>query len=100
MNYIKLFEDFSKEEINEGFGNVPKMFIKHGAVIKKIRELEDKQRDLSTPYFNAKADGDTEAMKSQFELMKKNQAELDKLRVNLAKIEAKYINNTEMPWEK
>jgi len=99
MKTIKTFEAFTSD-INENKGQVPKMFLKHGAVIKKIRELEDKQKELAQPYFAAKEAGDTDAMKSQLELMQKNQKELDAYRKNLASIEAKYIHNSEMPWDK
>ena len=51
MKHVKLFEDFTPS-VNEGMSaNIPKMFLKHGAVVKKIRELEDKQKELATPYF-------------------------------------------------
>ena len=100
MKHVKLFEDFTPS-VNEGMSaNIPKMFLKHGAVVKKIRELEDKQKELATPYFKAKEEGDKDAMKAQMELMRKNQKELDKYRKNLASIEAKYIHNSEMPWDK
>jgi hypothetical protein len=102
MKNIKTFESFVKEsvEINEMKAGIPKMFLKHGAVINKIRELEDKQKELSKPYFKAKADGDDETMKSQLVLMQKNQKELASRRANLAEIEDKYVNNSEMPWDK
>ncbi len=100
MKHVKLFEDFTPS-VNEGMSaNIPKMFLKHGAVVKKIRELEDKQKELATPYFKAKDEGDKDAMKAQMELMRKNQKELDKYRKNLVSIEAKYIHNSEMPWDK
>jgi len=94
---VSKFESFISG-IDEG--RVPKMFLKHGAVVKKIRELEDKQKELATPYFKAKDEGDKDAMKAQMELMRKNQKELDGYRKNLASIEAKYIHNSEMPWDK
>jgi hypothetical protein len=97
MKTIKTFEAFTSE-VNEG--GIPKMFLKHGAVVKKIRELEDMQKELSAPFFKAKDAGDKEAMKAQMELMKKNQKELDSYRKNLANIETKYIHNSEMPWDK
>ena len=100
MKHVKLFEDFTPS-VNEGMSaNIPKMFLKHGAVVKKIREIEDKQKELATPYFKAKDEGDKDAMKAQMELMRKNQKELDKYRKNLVSIEAKYIHNSEMPWDK
>lgn len=88
------------ESMSEAMSGIPKMFLKHGAVIKKIRELEDKQKELAQPYFKAKADGDDETMKSQLVLMQKNQKELEGYRANLVSIENKYINNSEMPWDK
>src|SRR6056300_492352 len=93
MKNIKTFESFVNESINEGRRGTPKMYVKYMAVIKKIRELEDKQKELAAPYFAAKEEGDEETMKSQMELMKKNQSELDGFRKNLASIESKYINN-------
>lgn len=94
MKYVKLFEQFvSSSTLNERRPSTPKMYIKYMAVIKKIRELEDKQKELAAPYFAAKETGDEDAVKSQLELMKKNQAELDAARKNLASIEDKYINN-------
>ena len=89
MKTIKTFEAFTSE-VNEG--RVPKMQVKYMAVIKKVRELEDEQKKLAEPYFKAKEDGDEEKMKSQLELMKKNQSKLDGYRKNLASIESKYIN--------
>lgn len=93
MKTIKTFEAFTSE-VNEVRGNkMPKMYVKYMAVIKAIRELEDKQKELAAPYFAAKEAGDKDTMASQLELMKKNQAELDSRRKNLASIEAKYIDN-------
>ena len=43
--------------------------------------------------FKAREEGNHTAMVNQMELMKKNQAELDSYRKNLAKIEDKYINS-------
>lgn len=92
MKYVKLFEEFTSN-VNEGRRGTPKMYVKYMAVIKKIRELEDEQKELAAPYFDAKESGDKEKMKSQLELMKKNQSTLDSFRRNLASIEDKYINN-------
>lgn len=98
MKHVKLFEEFTSNvitsNVNEGrMRGTPKMYVKYMAVIKKIRELEDKQKELATPYFDAKESGDKDAMKAQMELMRKNQKELDDRRKNLASIESKYINN-------
>jgi hypothetical protein len=107
MKNIKTFESFVKElttssdDLNEaGRPGIPKMFLKLGAVVKKIRELEDKQLELLKPWKEAKEAGDKEAMATQMELMQKNQKELNSYRENKAKIEANYTNNTEMPWDK
>jgi len=79
------------ESVNEA--RVPKMYVKYRAVIKKIKELEDKQKELAQPYFAARSKGDMKTAKSQLELMKKNQKELTGYRKNLASIESKYIDN-------
>jgi len=102
MKNIKTFESFVKEsvEINVMEAGIPKMFLKLGAVVKKIRELEDKQLELLKPWKEAKEAGDKEAMAAQMELMQKNQKELNGYRANKATIEANYTNNTEMPWDK
>jgi len=94
MKNVKTFESFVNESINEGRrGGIPKMYIAYMGLIKKVRELEDKQKELAEPYFAAKEEGDTETMKSQLELMKKNQKSLDSWRVQLKKTEAKYIKD-------
>jgi len=90
MKTIKTFESFTSD-VNEA--GMPKMYVKYMAVIKKVRELEDKQKELAEPFFKAKKEGDKEAMKAQMELMKKNQKALDGYRKNLASIESKYIDN-------
>ena len=106
MKNIKTFESFVKEfttssdDLNEARPGIPKMFLKIGAVVKKIRELEDKQLELLKPWKEAKEAGDKEAMAAQMELMQKNQKELNVRRANKATIEANYTNNTEMPWDK
>lgn len=79
------------ESVNEA--GVPKMYVKYRAVIKKIKELEDKQKELAKPYFDARSKGNMSAAKSQLQLMKKNQKELSGYRRNLASIESKYIDN-------
>jgi hypothetical protein len=81
----------TNESVNEV--RVPKMYVKYRAVIKKIKELEEKQKQLAEPYFTARSKGDMVKAKSQLELMKKNQKELDGYRKNLASIESKYIDN-------
>ena len=92
MKHIKLFEQFvSTSNLNEA--RVPKMYVKYMAVVKLIRELEDKQKELAQPYFVARSEGNHTAMVNQMELMKQNQTQLDAARKNLAKIEAKYIDN-------
>ena len=90
---IAKFEDFttSSDEVNEA--GMPKMYVKYMSVIKKIRELEDKQKELVKPYLDFKKSGDDDSAKSQLDLMKKNQKVLDGYRKNLASIESKYINN-------
>jgi hypothetical protein len=89
-----LLDDLSEgvdESVNES--RVPKMYVKYVAVIKKIKELEEKQKELAQPYFDARSKGDIKTAKSQLELMKQNQKELTGYRKNLASIESKYIDN-------
>ena len=81
----------TNESVNEA--RVPKMYVKYRAVIKKIKELEEKQKKLAQPYFDARSKGDMKTAKSQLELMKQNQKELTGYRKNLASIESKYIDN-------
>ena len=93
-NFKDGLDDLSEnksESVNEA--GVPKMYVKYRAVIKKIKELEDKQKELAKPYFDARSKGDTSVAKSQLQLMKKNQKELSGYRKNLASIESKYIDN-------
>jgi hypothetical protein len=94
---IAKFEEFTTSSggVNEARykANIPKMYIAYMGLIKKVRELEDKQKELAEPYFAAKDSGDKETMKSQLELMKKNQKSLDSFRVQLKKTEAKYIKD-------
>ena len=96
-NLMSDFKDgldtLTESNMNEAMSSkVPKMYIKYAAVVKKIRELEDKQKELAQPYFDARANGDTVKEKSQFELMKKNQSELNSYRKVLQKIEDKYMS--------
>mgnify|MGYP001082308400 CR=1 FL=1 len=96
MKTIKTFEEFTSnvnESINENRGGVPKMYVAYMGLIKKVRELEDKQKELAAPYFKAKEEGDEKTMKSQMKLMQKNQKSLDSYRVQLKKTEAKYIKD-------
>jgi hypothetical protein len=93
MKYVKLFESFVNDSKTINEAGIPKMYVKYMAVVKKIRELEDAQKELAQPYFKAREEGNHTAMVNQMELMKKNQAELDSYRKNLAKIEDKYINS-------
>jgi|SRR5210317_1608809 uncharacterized protein (UPF0335 family) len=81
----------TNESVNES--RVPKMYVKYRAVIKKIKELEEKQKELAQPYFDARSKGDMKTAKSQLELMKQNQKQLTGYRKNLASIESKYIDN-------
>ena len=80
-----------KESVNEA--GIPKMYTKYRAVIKKIKELEDTQQKLAKTYFDARSKGDVATEKSQLELMKKNQKQLNAYRKNLTSIESDYINN-------
>jgi len=97
----KLFGDMKQgiDDLSEGVTEsvnevrVPKMYVKYRAVIKKIKELEEKQKQLAEPYFAARSKGDMVTAKSQLQLMKKNQKDLDGYRKNLASIESKYIDN-------
>ena len=90
-NIPSMKSENESESVNEA--GVPKMYVKYRAVIKKIKELEDKQKELAKPYFDARSKGDMSAAKSQLQLMKKNQKELSGYRKNLASIESKYIDN-------
>ena len=87
---LDLISEGTHKSVNES--KVPKMYVKYMAVLKKIKELEEKQKELALPYFTARDAGNHTQMVNQMVLMKKNQAELNSYRKNLAKIEDKYIN--------
>jgi hypothetical protein len=88
---ITSLDKIVKESVNEA--GIPKMYTKYRAVIKKIKELEDTQQKLAKTYFDARSKGDVATEKSQLELMKKNQKQLNAYRKNLTSIESDYINN-------
>jgi hypothetical protein len=67
---------------------VPKMYVKYAAVQKKVRELEDSQKDMAEKYFSEKDPRKKELMMPN---LKKGTVELANYRRMLAKIEDKYI---------
>jgi hypothetical protein len=71
-------------------GGVPKMYVKYLAVQKKVKELEDKQKEMASKYFAEKELNKKEKMLVD---LKKGTATLAGYRKNLADIEEKYINN-------
>jgi hypothetical protein len=80
-----------KEGISEG--SIPKMYIAYLGLQKKVRELEDKQKELVKPYLDAKDSNNVTAMNKAVELLKKNQQQLNMYRRNLDSLEKQYITN-------
>lgn len=78
--------------VKESMG-INKMFIAYLGLQKKVRELEDTQKELLQPYLDAKKSNNAEAMAKAIEALKKNQKTLDSFRKNLHKVETKYIQN-------
>ncbi len=72
-------------------GGVPKMYVAYLGLQKKVRELEDKQRELLQPYLAAKKSNNITAINKAVEALKKNQKSLDMYRRNLQKVEGEYI---------
>ena len=71
-------------------GGVPKMYVKYLAVQKKIRDLEDKQKEMGAKYF---AEKDQKKKEKMMPALKKGTEQLSMYRRNLADIERKYIDN-------
>ena len=67
MKYVKLFESFVNDSKTINEAGIPKMYVKYMAVVKKIRELEDAQKELAQPYFKAREEGNHTAMVNQMD---------------------------------
>ena len=76
------------ESVNEV--GINKMYVKFLAVSKKVRELEDAQKELSQKYFAEKDLNKKEALLTQ---LKKGTETLKGFRRNLSDIEEKYVMN-------
>jgi vacuolar-type H+-ATPase subunit H len=72
-------------------GGVPKMYVAYLGLQKKVRELEDRQKELLQPYLAAKKTNNITAINKAVEALKKNQKSLDMYRRNLQKVEGEYI---------
>jgi hypothetical protein len=72
-------------------GGVPKMYVAYLGLQKKVRELEDKQKQLLQPYLAAKKSNNVTAINKAVETLKKNQKSLEMYRRNLQKVEGEYI---------
>ena len=72
-------------------GGVPKMYVAYLGLQKKVRELEDKQKQLLQPYLAAKKSNNVTAINKAVEALKKNQKSLEMYRRNLQKVEGEYI---------
>jgi len=82
--------------VPEGFvneGSINKMFIAFLGLQNKVREYEDKQKQLLQPYLAAKKTNNVTAMNKAVEALKKNQKTLEMYRRNLNTVETKYIQN-------
>ena len=78
-------------KINEA--GISKMFIAYLGLQKKVRELEDKQKELLQPYLAAKKSNNVTGMNKAVEALKKNQKTLEMYRRNLNTVETRYIQN-------
>ncbi len=87
INLIPLKEISSK---------VPKMYVKYLAVQNKVRELEEKQKEMAAKYFKEKNYMKRDALLAD---LKKGTAQLASYRRNLADIEEKYIDSMASPDE-
>ena len=82
------------ESVNEV--GINKMYVKFLAVSKKVRELEDAQKELSQKYFAEKDLNKKEALLTQ---LKKGTETLKGFRRNLSDIEEKYVMNLDTDTE-
>ena len=82
------------ESVNEV--GINKMYVKFLAVSKKVRELEDAQKELSQKYFTEKDLNKKEALLTQ---LKKGTETLKGFRRNLSDIEEKYVMNLDTDTE-
>jgi hypothetical protein len=73
-------------------GGVPKMYVAYLGLQKKVRELEDKQKDLLQPYLAAKKLNNVTAINKAVDALKKNQKSLEMYRRNLDTVERQYIS--------
>lgn len=80
--------------LKEMGANVPKMYIKYRAVVKKIKELEAAQKVLADKYFTEK---DLKKREKLMPLLKKGTEVLKSYRRNLANIEDKYMDSFDAP---
>ena len=60
---------------------------------KKVRELEDKQKELLQPYLTAKKSNNVTAINKAVDALKKNQKSLEMYRRNLDTVEKQYITS-------
>ena len=86
--YKDMKGEFDESNVNEV--GINKMYVKFLAVSKKVRELEDAQKELSQKYFTEKDLNKKEALLTQ---LKKGTETLKGFRRNLSDIEEKYVMN-------
>ena len=86
--------EFDESNVNEV--GINKMYVKFLAVSKKVRELEDAQKELSQKYFTEKDLNKKEALLTQ---LKKGTETLKGFRRNLSDIEEKYVMNLDTDTE-
>jgi hypothetical protein len=92
--YKDMKGEFDESVVNEV--GVNKMYVKFLAVSKKVRELEDAQKELSQKYFTEKDLNKKEALLTQ---LKKGTETLKGFRRNLSDIEEKYVMNLDTDTE-
>jgi hypothetical protein len=92
--YKDMKGEFDESVVNEV--GVNKMYVKFLAVSKKVRELEDTQKELSQKYFTEKDLNKKEALLTQ---LKKGTETLKGFRRNLSDIEEKYVMNLDTDTE-
>jgi len=76
----------------QGKYGIPKMYIAYLGLQKKVRELEDKQKELLQPYLSAKKSNNVTAINKAFDTLKHNQKSLEMYRRNLDSVERQYIS--------
>jgi len=74
-------------------GGIPKMYVAYLGLQKKVRELEDKQKELLQPYLTAKKSNNVTAINKAVDALKKNQKSLEMYRRNLDTVERQYITS-------